>query len=110
MQKEAVEGVFVPEIYDKVIARYDGYRSQNAAKVDRMLEQHPDELSPYLATLAGRALDASGGRALEYLETRGLVDEHTEARVREVYGSYATKESLGFVIYTGVGVKVFVVQ
>lgn len=89
MQKEAREGVFVPEIYDKVIARYDGYRAQNAAKVDQLLDQHADTLSPYLATLAARALDASGGRALEYLETRGLVDEHTEARIRDVYGGYA---------------------
>lgn len=88
MQTETSHEVFIPKVYDSVMSKYESYRTQNATKVDELLEKHADELAPYLVTLASRALDASGGRALEYLHDQGLVDEHVEEHIRSTYGSY----------------------
>ena len=89
IQHDASSEVFIPEVLDSVMSLYEQYREQNARKLDSLLDRHTTELSPYLATLAKRGLDASGGRALEYLEDKGLVDEDVEERIQHLYGEYA---------------------
>jgi len=86
MQTQHDKPVFLPDVYEKVISRYATYRSSSAAKVDQLLDKHTDEVSLYLATLAGRAVNAAGAHALHYLHDRGVVDEDIEHQIEHKFG------------------------
>lgn len=86
MQTEHSQPVFIPEVFDKVIKRYETYRIQCSERVDSLLVSHNDELSPYLARLAARSLNASGTRALDYLNSRGLLSEEVEHNIEFKFG------------------------
>lgn len=73
--------VFIEASYDKVIARYETYRKQCAEKVDGLLAKHDTELASYLSDLAQKSLKASGQRALDFLYSKGIVDEATEEAI-----------------------------
>ncbi|MBM3210537.1 sodium:proton antiporter [Candidatus Saccharibacteria bacterium] len=85
MQHEFSEPVFMPEIFDKVMSRYQVYKEKSASKVDELLEQHQAELAPYLATLAARSLNSSGVRALNFLHSRGISTEDIEETVEHTF-------------------------
>lgn len=78
MQEEYDESVFIETAYDRVVARYNRYKKENAVKVDTLLVRHKEELSLYLSQLAKQSLQASGARALHFLHEQGLVDESAE--------------------------------
>ena len=86
MQNEHPHPVFIPEVFDKVLQRYEAYREQCSARVDSLLAAHNDELSPYLANLATRSLNASGVRALGYLNNRGMLNEDIEHSIEHKFG------------------------
>lgn len=83
MQTEHGNPVFLPESYDQVLALYRQYKKRSGEKADNMVAEYRDELLPYLHKLAERSLFASGGRALDYLHDKGLVDEHVMHDLRE---------------------------
>ena len=85
MQNEHHDPVFIPATYEKIRARYDGYREQSAAIMEHTLETHKEELGNYLARLAQRSIRASGGRALEFLHTKGISTEALEAEIEHRY-------------------------
>ena len=91
MQNEHPHPVFIPEVFDKVLKRYEAYREQCSARVDSLLAAHNDELSPYLANLATRSLNASGVRALGYLNNRGMLNEDIEHNIEHKFGIEAKK-------------------
>ena len=91
MQNEHPRPVFIPEVFDKVLKRYEAYREQCSARVDSLLAAHNDELSPYLANLATRSLNASGVRALGYLNNRGMLNEDIEHNIEHKFGIEAKK-------------------
>lgn len=78
MQTEYDAPIFLEGPYKKVVARYERYRRQSAAKADALVAENREELEPYLADLAKASLAASGKRAIAYLNENGLVDEETE--------------------------------
>ncbi|MFZ2836243.1 MAG: sodium:proton antiporter [Candidatus Saccharimonadales bacterium] len=86
MQHEHPHPVFIPEVFEKVLQRYESYRAQCSARVDSLLAAHNDELSPYLASLATRSLNASGVRALGYLNSRGILSEDVEHNIEQKFG------------------------
>lgn len=86
MQNEHHRPVFIPEVFDKVIRQYETYRTQCSERVDSLLSAHNDELSPYLAKLAARSLNASGTRALGFLNSRGLLNEDVEHNIEHAFG------------------------
>lgn len=73
--------VFVSASYEKVIARYETYRTQCAAKLDGLLEKHDTELAAYLSYLAQKSLTASGDQALDFLHSKGIVDEEVSEAI-----------------------------
>lgn len=85
MQTTYDKPVFLPEAYDKVIAKYIKYKEQSAAKLDTVLEGHTDELAPYLRVLASRSLRSSGNRAISYLQTRGIANESSSHDIESKY-------------------------
>lgn len=86
MQHEHSQPVFIPQVFDMVVQQYETYRMQCSDRVDALLAAHNDELSPYLAKLASRALNASGVRALDYLNGRGLLNEDVEHNIEHKFG------------------------
>lgn len=82
MQTRFDRPVFDSSIYAEVSGLYKSYKERNASKLDELVTAHPDELTPYQATLAKQSLSASGGRALAYLHENGLVNEHNEDEIR----------------------------
>lgn len=86
MQHEHSHPVFIPDVFNKVVQRYEAYRVQCSARVDSLLAAHNDELSPYLASLATRSLNASGVRALGYLNSRGIISEDIEHDIEQKFG------------------------
>ena len=85
MQTDHGRPVFLPEVYDEVLALYRRYKERSGAKAVDLVESFHDELSPYLEKLAQRSLEASGARAMDYLQDKGLVDEHTQEAIRHRY-------------------------
>lgn len=79
--------VFMPFVYKKVVVRYQRYRNQSKAKMDALVANNSEALSPYLARLAERSLVASGDRALAYLHDIGLVNEPIQEGIRERFDS-----------------------
>lgn len=86
MQNELASPVFIPEVFERVVHKYEAFRTQCSEKVDTLLAKHGDDLSGYLARLAERSLNASGSRALGYLEDRGIASEETERAIERKYG------------------------
>lgn len=85
MQHLYGEPVFLPDVYDKIVAKYEKYRSGAAVKMDAILAEHSDELASYLASLAGRSLHASGVRAVDFLRDRGITDEEASHEIQQRY-------------------------
>ncbi len=85
MQQEHSRPVFDPVVYEKVVSRYANYRGQCSDKVDELLESHGEELAAYLSNLAGRSLNASGSRALAFLNSRGILSEDVEHSIEHKF-------------------------
>ena len=85
MQLEHERPVFAEAPFKKVRNIYDTYRRQSAGKMDEVVATNGDELAGYLATLAQRSIRASGGRALDFLETKGLVAESVSESIEHKY-------------------------
>lgn len=85
MQHEHEQPVFNEDAFEKVRNVYDAFRKQNAKKMDAVVANHAEELAGYLASLAQRSIRASGGRALDYLETKGLVTESVSENIEHKY-------------------------
>ena len=85
MQHEHPQPVFMTDVYDQVIERYISYRKQCSGRVDTLLDEHPDQLSDYMARLANRSLNSSGVRALNYLSNRGLLDSETNKDIEKKF-------------------------
>lgn len=75
MQFAFHEPVFIPEVYDKILAQYERYRKQSAEKMDKILAAHSEELSEYFGELAEKSIAASGVRAVDFLRDRGIANE-----------------------------------
>lgn len=75
MQTNYSEHVFLDSVYNKVIVVYENYKTESAKSVDKLLSNHDEELSNYLAHLAQKSLSASGLHALEFLQDKNIVDE-----------------------------------
>ncbi len=87
MQSGHDRPVFLPEVYDEVVALYRRYKDRSGSKAADLVEAFEEELSPYLERLAQRSLESSGVRAMSYLHDNGLVDEHTQEAIRHRYAA-----------------------
>jgi CPA1 family monovalent cation:H+ antiporter len=87
MQTEHAIPAFLPQSYETVRARYQTYLDRNVKKMEGMIAAYPDELSPYMAYLAERALACSGHKVLDHLHKIGLLDEATEHDIEEHYAT-----------------------
>lgn len=85
MQHEHEQPVFNEDAFEKVRNVYDAFRKQSAEKMDTVVANHAEELAGYLASLAQRSIRASGGRALDFLETKGLVTESVSENIEHKY-------------------------
>ena len=85
MQHEHEQPVFNEDAFEKVRNVYDAFRKQNAKKMDAVVANHAEELAGYLASLAQRSIRASGGRALDFLETKGLATESVSENIEHKY-------------------------
>lgn len=85
MQHEHEQPVFNEGAFEKVRNVYDAFRKQNAKKMDAVVANHAEELAGYLASLAQRSIRSSGGRALDFLETKGLVTESVSENIEHKY-------------------------
>lgn len=83
IQNEFDRPVFRPEVYEEVVVRYQRYRDHSKAKMEELVAEHGEQLTPYMGKLAERSLAASGVRALSYLHDVGLMNESTEAAIQE---------------------------
>lgn len=86
MQTAHDRPVFLPEVYDEVLALYRRYKERSGTKAADLVMCFEGELAPYLEKLAQRSLAASGERAMSYLHDSGLVNEHTQDVIRTRYG------------------------
>lgn len=92
MQTMYAKGIFLPEVYGKVVDRYAKYKEQAAIKMDEVLALHTEELAPYLRILAARSLRSSGHRAINYLRTRGIANETNIHDIEINYSVSAIKD------------------
>lgn len=85
MQSEHELPVFDEPTFKKVRTIYEGFRKENAEKMDLIMSKHREELGAYLANLAQRSIRASGGRALDFLETKGIATELVSEEIEHRY-------------------------
>jgi CPA1 family monovalent cation:H+ antiporter len=88
MQSEHEQPVFDEESYQTVRDIYEEFRVQNAKMMDAISSEHKKDLGGYLAGLAQRSIRASGGRALDFLEVKGIA---TESITEEIEHRYSVK-------------------
>lgn len=92
MQTTYDKPIFIPEAYDKIVARYTKYKEQSAAKLDLVLEHHSDDLAAYMRVLAERSLRSSGHRAINYLRSRGIANETSSHEIESKYSVSALSD------------------
>lgn len=85
MQLEHEQPVFDEASFRKVRSVYEEFRKQNAQKMDETVLKHKSELGGYLANLAKRSIRASGGRALDFLQTKGIATEPVSEEIEHHY-------------------------
>lgn len=85
MQNQYDAPVFIPDVYDKVVALYSKIKDQNAEKMDAILADHGDELAGYVGELAEKSLHASGMRAIDFLRDRGIANEASSHAIESRY-------------------------
>lgn len=85
MQSEHERPVFDEAAFSKVHDIYEEFRKQNAQKMDTIMLDHKDILGAYLANLAQRSIRASGGRALDFLQTKGIATELVSEEIEHRY-------------------------
>lgn len=76
---------FLQQSYEEVSTRYRRYKERSGEKMNALVDQNKDILSPYLLRLAERSLAVSGTKALDYLRGNGLIDEATEHDIESAY-------------------------
>lgn len=82
MQHSFDRPVFMAATYEEVSSRYRRYMEQSAKKMNALVAENNQALSPYLAKLAECTLTTSGTRALGYLHEVGLVSETDQEEIR----------------------------
>lgn len=85
MQFAYGEPVFIPDVYEKITAKYEHYRIQSAEKMDEVLAKHSDELAGYVSELAEKSIAASGVRAIDFLRDRGIASEASGHDIQQLY-------------------------
>lgn len=85
MQTGLDQPTFLPEPYAEVSARYRRYKERSGEKMEALVAANTEKLSPYLMQLAQRSLAISGGKALDYLNQKGLLDEAMEHDIETTY-------------------------
>lgn len=85
MQSEHEHPVFNEKAFNKVRRLYEDFRKQNAKRMDEIIKEHKDEIGAYLANLAQRSIRASGGRALDFLQTKGIATESVSEEIEHHY-------------------------
>jgi CPA1 family monovalent cation:H+ antiporter len=85
MQTEHEQPVFDQESYQTVRQVYETFRKENSKKMDAIVDKNKSELGPYLAKLAQRSIRASGGRALDFLQVKGIATESISEEIEHHY-------------------------
>jgi CPA1 family monovalent cation:H+ antiporter len=75
MQQQYGSLVFLPDVHQKVIAVYVDYRSAATKQMEVLNFKNAADLSRVTDELARQSLHASGNKALEFLEDKGIADE-----------------------------------
>jgi len=85
IQKEFDGGTFLSDAYERVLKRYETYRLGNDVKMKDLLAKNQEHLLPHVHQLATCSLLAGGRAGVDYLYENGLVDEHNEDEIFELY-------------------------
>lgn len=85
MQTEYGVPVFLEDSYQMVLERYKNYQERNSEKMEALVRDHPEILSPYVAYLAERGLALSGHKVITRLHEAGLIDEHMQHDLENHY-------------------------
>jgi len=86
MQKQYGTPVFIVSIFDKVLALYEAHREKANTKMDTLAVKHKKEINDHMMYLSYKALNASGNKAISYLENKGLINEVSAEHIKHVYG------------------------
>lgn len=76
MQTQYGQPVFFVEVFDTTTKVYARYQDQALVKMNRLIAENPETLSPLLLHLSERSLEASRQKSLEYLDEKGILKEH----------------------------------
>lgn len=85
MQQQYSELVFLPDVHSVVIATYIDYRSSATKRMELLNLRHKKELTEASDDLARVSLRASGNKALEFFEDKGIADEHMLEELERKY-------------------------
>ncbi len=85
MQDQYGTPVFVVSIFDSVLAMYEGHREKANNKMDTLAIKYKKEINDHMMYLSHKALNASGNKAISYLEDKGLINEVSAEHIKHVY-------------------------
>lgn len=75
MQQQYDTVVFDPDVHQKVIMAYIDFQNAATKKMEVLNHKHASELAPCIEELAQISLRASGAKALEFFEDKGIAGE-----------------------------------
>lgn len=87
MQQQYDTVVFLPDVHQSVMATYIDYQNAATKRMEVLNLKHGEELRLCKDALAQQSLHASGNKALEFFEDKGIADE---ALLHDIEHRYAT--------------------
>ncbi|HSH18382.1 MAG TPA: sodium:proton antiporter [Candidatus Saccharimonadales bacterium] len=89
MQEQYGEDVFLPEVYEGVKRTYIDYQNAATKRMEVLYMQHAKELQVATDELTRLSLHASGNKALEFFEDKGIADETLLEDIERRFGMAA---------------------
>ena len=85
MQQQYDELVFIPAVHQSTIHTYIDFRNAATKKMDVLALKHGSQLTDDINALARISLHASGNKALEFFEDKGIASESMREYVDHTY-------------------------
>ncbi len=85
MQEQYGTSIFIPEVFERVLALYDSHRVKANARMDKIMQENTQEIHEHMMYLSQKALYSSGNKAIRYLEDKGILSEADAEHIKHVY-------------------------
>lgn len=85
MQEQYGAPVFLNSVFNKVLASYELHRDKANAKMEAIMTENKSRINAHIMYLSHKSLNASGNKAIAYLEGKGVLHDSISEQIRHSY-------------------------